>query len=105
MFMIFFFFFSSRRRHTRYWRDWSSDVCSSDLSTHDRAQIERFGQEQLAPAEREELAGDPGGSLGGTADLFELGAHRSGERRGGKECRSRWAADTLKKKKSKDMNS
>src|SRR3712207_1154572 len=23
--------FSSRRRHTRYWRDWSSDVCSSDL--------------------------------------------------------------------------
>src|SRR3712207_324358 len=27
-----FFFFSSRRRHTRYWRDWSSDVCSSDLS-------------------------------------------------------------------------
>src|SRR5438445_8673031 len=26
-----FFFFSSRRRHTRYWRDWSSDVCSSDL--------------------------------------------------------------------------
>src|SRR3712207_3045021 len=27
----FLFFFSSRRRHTRYWRDWSSDVCSSDL--------------------------------------------------------------------------
>src|SRR3712207_7875236 len=27
----FCFFFSSRRRHTRYWRDWSSDVCSSDL--------------------------------------------------------------------------
>src|SRR5258707_7847310 len=26
------FFFSSRRRHTRYWRDWSSDVCSSDLN-------------------------------------------------------------------------
>src|SRR3712207_6888133 len=29
--LVFFFFFSSRRRHTRYWRDWSSDVCSSDL--------------------------------------------------------------------------
>src|SRR3712207_9317120 len=28
---MFFNFFSSRRRHTRYWRDWSSDVCSSDL--------------------------------------------------------------------------
>src|SRR5215203_5341643 len=26
------FFFSSRRRHTSYWRDWSSDVCSSDLN-------------------------------------------------------------------------
>src|SRR5438445_3553832 len=29
--LLLFFFFSSRRRHTRYWRDWSSDVCSSDL--------------------------------------------------------------------------
>src|SRR3712207_3201376 len=29
--MFLCFFFSSRRRHTRYWRDWSSDVCSSDL--------------------------------------------------------------------------
>src|SRR3989337_3895913 len=28
---MFFFFFSSRRRHTRCYRDWSSDVCSSDL--------------------------------------------------------------------------
>src|SRR5207253_7524712 len=27
------FFFSSRRRHTRWPRDWSSDVCSSDLGT------------------------------------------------------------------------
>src|SRR3989449_3546463 len=29
--MFYFFFFSSRRRHTRCSRDWSSDVCSSDL--------------------------------------------------------------------------
>src|SRR2546430_701550 len=28
-----FFFFSSRRRHTRFDCDWSSDVCSSDLSS------------------------------------------------------------------------
>src|SRR6185295_19409724 len=34
-----FFFFSSRRRHTRYWRDWSSDVCSSDL----KARLRREG--------------------------------------------------------------
>src|SRR6266496_2965985 len=33
-FMYFFFFFSSRRRHTRSLRDWSSDVCSSDLFGH-----------------------------------------------------------------------
>src|SRR3712207_4154385 len=32
LFFCDFFFFSSRRRHTRYWRDWSSDVCSSDLA-------------------------------------------------------------------------
>src|SRR5690554_7183392 len=31
LFFFFFFFFSSRRRHTRCGRDWSSDVCSSDL--------------------------------------------------------------------------
>src|SRR2546422_8278288 len=31
VFFSFFFFFSSRRRHTRCSRDWSSDVCSSDL--------------------------------------------------------------------------
>src|ERR1041385_6721500 len=31
MIVYFFFFFSSRRRHTRCSRDWSSDVCSSDL--------------------------------------------------------------------------
>src|SRR3712207_9553177 len=37
---VFFFFFSSRRRHTRYWRDWSSDVCSSDLKAK-----EDFGRE------------------------------------------------------------
>src|SRR3712207_9398382 len=38
----FLFFFSSRRRHTRYWRDWSSDVCSSDLRAC--ASGDSFGQ-------------------------------------------------------------
>src|SRR3989449_9729505 len=32
MSLFYFFFFSSRRRHTRCSRDWSSDVCSSDLA-------------------------------------------------------------------------
>src|SRR5207245_8081854 len=31
-FLYLVFFFSSRRRHTRCYRDWSSDVCSSDLA-------------------------------------------------------------------------
>src|SRR5947209_6113825 len=34
-----YFFFSSRRRHTRYWRDWSSDVCSSDLLLRHHARV------------------------------------------------------------------
>src|SRR5215471_15529330 len=36
------FFFSSRRRHTRSLRDWSSDVCSSDLIVWDKAASIRF---------------------------------------------------------------
>src|SRR5215510_9681940 len=39
MFFFFFFFFSSRRRHTRWPRDWSSDVCSSDLHGHEVAEV------------------------------------------------------------------
>src|SRR3712207_9545100 len=35
------FFFSSRRRHTRYWRDWSSDVCSSDLHLDPAGEVGR----------------------------------------------------------------
>src|SRR2546422_5259476 len=37
--MCFGFFFSSRRRHTRCSRDWSSDVCSSDLAEHRRVPL------------------------------------------------------------------
>src|SRR5207302_3851441 len=35
--ILFYFFFSSRRRHTRFSRDWSSDVCSSDLAEAQKA--------------------------------------------------------------------
>src|SRR5699024_12144260 len=40
----YYFFFSSRRRHTRSKRDWSSDVCSSDLwpTTHSGAGKTRY---------------------------------------------------------------
>src|SRR5216683_1369336 len=41
---MFFFFFSSRRRHTRSDRDWSSDVCSSDLKGLERSGTEAGGR-------------------------------------------------------------
>src|SRR5256884_8436661 len=39
-----FFFFSSRRRHTRCSRDWSSDVCSSDLNDLAEEQFNRVAE-------------------------------------------------------------
>src|SRR5436305_10234308 len=60
------FFFSSRRRHTRCGRDWSSDVCSSDLLTADdlarllkgiSAHSTRIGLNQDLFASGEDLAG------------------------------------------------
>src|SRR3712207_4072570 len=65
---VFFFFFSSRRRHTRYWRDWSSDVCSSDLALTesyevDSGRIEKAVREILIgigeDPDREGLLGTP----------------------------------------------
>src|SRR5690625_6380646 len=40
MWLVCVFFFSSRRRHTRWPRDWSSDVCSSDLCPWTRSRSE-----------------------------------------------------------------
>src|SRR5580700_10102417 len=57
---VYYFFFSSRRRHTRSLRDWSSDVCSSDLS--------HFGpvvSPWRRPGADTKLV--PGGSSGGSA--------------------------------------
>src|SRR6266542_3703236 len=51
-FFFFFFFFSSRRRHTRCYRDWSSDVCSSDLWARQRHRLHRavyFESQYLHP--------------------------------------------------------
>src|SRR5258707_4288687 len=78
------FFFSSRRRHTRYWRDWSSDVCSSDLMICSGRIMGTPAY--LAP---EQIMGEPHSTR---SDLFSLGiVLRSEERRVGKECRSRWS--------------
>src|SRR5699024_11926725 len=49
------FFFSSRRRHTRSKRDWSSDVCSSDLGSMSRQEIGVPVAAELVGAERTQL--------------------------------------------------
>src|SRR5215203_6333723 len=80
---VFLFFFSSRRRHTSYWRDWSSDVCSSDL-------LPPGGNGRQLRADSKNQ-----GNFLWVRDDCQL---RSEERRVGKECRSRWSPDHSKKK-------
>src|SRR5260370_40848511 len=46
---IFFFFFSSRRRHTRFKCDWSSDVCSSDLTAQEGGPGHDHAEPRISP--------------------------------------------------------
>src|SRR5690349_23718807 len=87
-----FFFFSSRRRHTRSLRDWSSDVCSSDLTVFDSSSI---GKLKLIGALLGGMRIDAGGRLAvlELSDALLAQTVRSEERRVGKECRSRWSPD------------
>src|SRR5439155_26047311 len=77
------FFFSSRRRHTRWPRDWSSDVClpicAKDKATGKENKITVKANSGLSEAEIQKMVKD--------AEL-----NRSEERRVGKECRCRWWA-------------
>src|SRR2546421_6095990 len=95
-----FFFFSSRRRHTRSDRDWSSDVCSSDLSDdHGEFQInaptwfgkvakwtDRRGRVIRQIYVQRKFIYDP---VYNARVAYVIS--RSEERRVGKECRSRWS--------------
>src|SRR5690349_22529663 len=82
---VFFFFFSSRRRHTRSLRDWSSDVCSSDLGpSADLVQAFPIYILLIALV----FALGPGARSFLVAYIV---VDRSEERRVGKECRSRWS--------------
>src|SRR5262245_66225371 len=76
---MFFFFFSSRRRHTRCLSDWSSDVCSSDLSTMRIFSSAEYCFRVARRMSRTSFSGVPAAET-----------DRSEERRVGKECRSRW---------------
>src|SRR3712207_8674322 len=88
---VLLFFFSSRRRHTRYWRDWSSDVCSSDLPHRPLPKLPRWhscpGSPNLSMSETRlsEVSKRPKGRA------YSPDTRRSEERRVGKECRSRWS--------------
>src|SRR5690606_41052755 len=80
------FFLSSRRRHTRFSRDWSSDVCSSDLKL-------AYVMAPRGPAHEaaEYLAKIVEERSGGTLQITlypgaQLGTDRSEERRVGKGC-------------------
>src|SRR5687768_17700612 len=107
---FFFFFFSSRRRHTRCSRDWSSDVCSSDLTGGVGGLFERmfhyfqFRKEEFLGHyhKRSNVEstfsmikrkfGDSVRSRNDVAMVNEVLCKRSEERRVGKESRSRWSS-------------
>src|SRR5699024_12087908 len=72
-----FYFFSSRRRHTRSKRDWSSDVCSSDLPSG-RGKMRATNNQSIKTIMTPPRYAYIGKSAGGT---------RSEERRVGKERR------------------
>src|SRR5206468_10118293 len=90
------FFFSSRSRHTRSDRDWSSDVCSSDLGleildgigstemchtfiANRRGHVRPGSSGTVVPGYEAKLVDDAGREVA-----------RSEERRVGKECRAGW---------------
>src|SRR5690625_7209274 len=83
-----YFFFSSRRRHTRWPRDWSSDVCSSDLRpSQPWSPVRRFWGWRSSATMRWGPSSRP------------LSPNRSEERRVGKECRSRRWPEHYRKKR------
>src|SRR5690606_40986124 len=91
-----YFFFSSRRRHTRFSRDWSSDVCSSDLDP----QLLRPVQLGARALPRHHVVGL---LRHAAAYLGSQGLQpRSEERRVGKECRSRGAPYRQKERERSD---
>src|SRR5690606_40670416 len=98
---VYVFFFSSRRRHTRFSRDWSSDVCSSDLGTPSASTVMSAGAKprcsRVSRISSTSLRGACSQSEGCWFTNSETPTSsarcRSEERRVGKEGRSRWQPD------------
>src|SRR5207249_7964105 len=89
------FFFSSRRRHTRSKRDWSSDVCSSDLDrsvTNPATGWITVGhavtssKRQSKPRWKRRKDARPGEIVAAALEVFGERGFRSEERRVGKGC-------------------
>src|SRR5438874_12348783 len=99
--MSILFFFSSRRRHTRSLRDWSSDVCSSDLVRLVVARSPCCIVRHLLVASQPvlEQAQVPALRVTTVLDSPAQEEVRSEERRVGKECRSGWRACQYEKEK------
>src|SRR5438128_6252592 len=101
MLLCHIFFFSSRRRHTRCYRDWSSDVCSSDLNYrrgHALWRVTRKGNganRAWFNFDMNWLNQDPASPR--VRDGRTLTPLRSEERRVGKECSSRLLGTVYKK--------
>src|SRR5687768_17737395 len=87
--LFLFFFFSSRRRHTRCSRDWSSDVCSSDLVVATGSRVKGLPQAGLELNGKTIISSDEALFLEKAPKSMII--VRSEERRVGKECRSRWS--------------
>src|SRR5699024_11875240 len=110
---VFFFFFSSRRRHTRSKRDWSSDVCSSDLLLYEFCRdvllfqapgpCDKFDEIfKKCSDDLEKVISEEASQYGEQSTLPRV--FRSEERRVGKESRSRWLAGQEKKKRKDSKN-
>src|SRR5699024_11507954 len=105
--VLFVFFFSSRRRHTRSKRDWSSDVCSSDLVRLGCPYRPRAGRAESDACSSQEPFVVPLLQLGidlldrvqSHADQDQQGDARSEERRVGKEGRDRVTEGTQNRRR------
>src|SRR5438045_9395848 len=94
---MFFFFFSSRRRHTRCLSDWSSDVCSSDL-TGGNSGRNSFTSTPMTRAVREISGRENEKPKAPSESSPPKAERRSEERRVGKECRYGWWTSDEKKR-------